>query len=84
MTSQVNKQEVKVTRSKSNQTTKFGQLVEYNIRNIFLEKPYVKLEKLVLDPFSKISKLNISLDEQSEVLYCLLIECASGRLSKYN
>ena len=84
MTSQFNKQEVKVTRSRSNQTTKFGQLVEYNIRNIFLEKSYVKLEKLVLDPFSKISKLSISLDEPSEVIYGLFIECASGRLLKYN
>ena len=27
---------------KSNQTRKFGQLIEYNMRNIFLEKPYTK------------------------------------------
>ena len=28
--------------TKGNQTMEFGQLAEYNIRNIFLEKPYTK------------------------------------------
>ena len=27
-----------IPRSKDNQTIKFGQLIEYNMRNIFLEK----------------------------------------------
>ena len=42
-----------ISRSKNNQTMKFGQLIECNVRNIFLEKPYAKetMEKLVLDPF---------------------------------
>ena len=31
-----------ISRSKGNQTMKFGQLVEYNMRNIFLGKSYVK------------------------------------------
>ena len=30
------------SRSKDNQTTKFGQLIEYNMINIFLEKSYTK------------------------------------------
>ena len=29
-----------ISTSKGNQTTRFGQLTEYNMRNIFLEKPY--------------------------------------------
>ena len=29
-----------ISRSKDNQAMKLGQLMEYNIRNIFLEKPY--------------------------------------------
>ena len=29
-----------ISRSKGNQTMKFGQLIEYNMRNIFLEKSY--------------------------------------------
>ena len=29
--------------SKGNQTMKFGQLIEYNMRNIFLEKSYTKM-----------------------------------------
>ena len=32
----------KVSRSQGNQSMKFGQLIEYNIRNIFLEKSYTK------------------------------------------
>ena len=31
-----------ISRSKGNQTMKFGQLIECNIRNIFLEKSYIK------------------------------------------
>ena len=31
-----------ISRSKGNQTTKFGQSIWYNMRNIFLEKSYVK------------------------------------------
>ena len=30
------------SRSISNQTMKFGQLIEYNLRNIFLEQSYAK------------------------------------------
>ena len=29
-----------ISRSKGNQTMKFGQLIEYNMRNIFLEKSH--------------------------------------------
>ena len=41
-----------ISRSKDNQTMKFGQLIEYNMRNIFL-KNYAQnvLEKLVPEPF---------------------------------
>ena len=31
-----------ISRSKGNQTMKSGQLIEYNMRNIFLEKPCTK------------------------------------------
>ena len=31
-----------ISRSKGNQTIKFGQLIEYNMRKKFLEKPYTK------------------------------------------
>ena len=42
------------SRSKVNETMSFGQLVEYNMRNIFLEKSYTNvMEKLVPDPFIK-------------------------------
>ena len=51
---------------------KFGHLVEYYMRNIFLEKPYVKCGgKTSPRPFSKKSKLSISLDQHSEVLHSL-------------
>ena len=42
---------------------KFGHLIEYNMRKIFLEKSYPKCGgKTVLRPFSKKLKLGISLD----------------------
>ena len=31
-----------ISESKMNHTMKFGQLIEYNMRNIFLEKSYTK------------------------------------------
>ena len=48
MTSQTRKQTIaihilpNVQRSKGNQTMKFGQLIKYNMQNIFLEKSYAK------------------------------------------
>ena len=51
---------------------KFGQLTEYNIRNIFLEKSYSKCGREASPrPFSKKSKLDISMDPYSKVLYIL-------------
>ena len=41
-----------ILRSKGNQVVKNGQLMEYNLRNIFLEKSYTNVvEKLFPDPF---------------------------------
>ena len=53
-----------ISRSKGNQILKFGQLIEYNTRNIFLEKSYTKCGgETSTRPFSKKLKLNISLDQ---------------------
>ena len=53
-----------ISRSKGNQTMKFGQLVEYNMRNIFLQNSYTeKGGKTSRKPFSEKSSLNISLDQ---------------------
>ena len=50
-------------RSKENQTMKFDQLTEYDMRNIFLEKSYTKCGKETISRLSsKKSKLSISLD----------------------
>ena len=49
-----------VSRSKSNHPNKFGQLIEYNMKNIFPQKPHTKCGGGL---FSKISKFNISLDK---------------------
>ena len=60
MTSQPGKQTTAVhilpnmSRGKGNQKVKFGQLIEYNVRNIFLEKLYTKCgEETILRPFYK-------------------------------
>ena len=55
-----------ISRSKGNQTTKFGQLIEHTMRNVFLEESWAKCrEEASLRPFYKKSKLSFSLDEQS-------------------
>ena len=59
-------QELKVMRQI--QSVKFGQLIEYNMRNIFLEKSQNVVEKFVPDLFLQKPRFNISLDQQSEIL----------------
>ena len=52
-----------ISGSKGTQTMKLGQLIEYNMRNIFLEKSYIKCGRETIPrPFPKKSKLSISLD----------------------
>ena len=63
-----------ISRSKTNQKMKFGQLIEYKRRKNFLEKLFTKCGRETSPrPFSKNSKLSISLDQQSEILYNLLL-----------
>ena len=46
-----------ISRSKGNQTMKFGQLIKYDMRNIFLEKLYTKCGgETIPRPFSKKTK----------------------------
>ena len=53
-----------ISRSKYDQTMKFGQLIEYNMRNIFAEKSYTKGGgEAVPTPFFQKSKLSRSLDQ---------------------
>ena len=51
---------------------KFGQLIEHNMRNIFFffEKSYVSI---IPRPFSKKSKLKLSLNQYSKVSYSLFL-----------
>ena len=59
---------------------KFGQLIEYNMINIFLGKSYIKCGgETILRPFPKKSKLSISLDQYSKVLYILFLLLAKSR-----
>ena len=58
------------TKISRNQAIKFGQLIEYNLRNIFLEESCTKCGgETSFRPFFNESKLNISLDKYSKVLY---------------
>ena len=51
-----------ISKSKGNQTIKFGQLIEYNMRNTFDEKSYKKCGgETIPRPLSKKSKLSLSL-----------------------
>ena len=56
-------------KKKGNQAMKFGQLIEYNMRNIFVEKSYTKCAgETIPRSLSKKSKLSISQDHQCKVL----------------
>ena len=77
-----------ISRSKGNQVIKFGPLIEYNIRNIFLEKSYVKCgRKTSPRPFYEKSKSNIPL---SNILKCrglnntLKLKCWPLAFALYN
>ena len=86
MTSQHGKQTIvihvlpSILRNKENQALKFGQLREYNMKNIFLEKPYTKCGgETSPRPFSEKLKLSISLDQQSEFFFSSFY-CISKRM----
>ena len=75
MTSQTGKQAFaiqilpNVSRSKGNQTRKFGHLIEYNMRNLFVEKSYTKYGGEASPRLlCKTSKLSISLNQKPEML----------------
>ena len=62
MTSQAANKQLKDTLP--NISMKFGQVIKYNMRKIFLEKPYTKCgEETIPRPFSKKSKLSTSLGQ---------------------
>ena len=53
-----------IARSNGNQRMKFGQIIEYNVRSIFLEKLCTEYGgETIFRPFSKKSKLSVSLDQ---------------------
>ena len=53
-----------ISRSKSNQVMKFWQLLEYNMRDIFLQISFTKYDgETSPKPFSEKLKLSISLDQ---------------------
>ena len=59
---------------------KFGQLIECNMRNIFLEKSYTKCGgETSPRPFIEKLKLSISLDQYSKDLYSLFLLYAKLR-----
>ena len=63
---------------------KFGQLIKYNMRGIFLEKSYTKCgEETSPRPIYKKSKLNISGSRVLNIIKFLFTVCPSRRLPKY-
>ena len=76
MTSQPGNQKITVhilpniSRNKGNQKLKFGESIEYNMKNIILEKSCIEYgEKTSPTPFSKKSKLSTSLHQNYMDLY---------------
>ena len=76
---------INISRSKNNQTIKYGKLIEYNMKNNFLEKSYTKFGgETILRLFSKKSKLSISLNQWSKVLCNLfLLHAQLGSIEIY-
>ena len=76
MTSQARQQVItihivpNISRSKGNQKLKFVQLIQYDMKNIFLHHTECGGEASPRS-FQKKSKLSISLNQQSEILYSL-------------
>ena len=57
-----------ISGSKGDQTKKFDQLIEYNIRHIFLEKSYTKyIQRTSPTPFYKKSNFSIPVNQLSEM-----------------
>ena len=53
---------------------KYGQLIEYSMRNVFVEKSYIKCAgETIPRPLAKKSKLGISLDQKCKVLNSLFL-----------
>ena len=64
---------------------KFGHLIEYNTTNIFLEKSYAKcVRETIPRPFFEKSKLRVSLDQNTKILYILFLLFAKLRTIKYD
>ena len=89
MTSQPRKQAIaihilpSISRSKGNKAMKFGQLIEYNMTNNFLERSYTKCSgEAIPRSFSEKSKLRISLDQHSEFLFSLFYWISRSRNTK--
>ena len=85
MTSQRGKQTISIhlfsnmSGNRGNQTMKFDQLIEYNMRNVFLEKWNPTLQKLVPDPFLKNQNWGYLWDLKSKVLQSLFLLYANLR-----
>ena len=59
---------------------KFGQLIAYNLRNIFVEKSYAKCAgESIPRRLSKKTKLSISLDQYCELLNSIFLLYANLR-----
>ena len=71
------------SRSKDNQTMKFGQLIQQNMITIFLQKSFTKCGgESISRPFPKKLKLSTSLDQQSKILYSLFLFNAKLRTTE--
>ena len=66
-----------ILRSKGSQTMKFAQLIDYNMRNIFLQKSETSPR-----PLSEIWKLSITLDQLAKVSDSLFLLYAKLRAIK--
>ena len=62
-----------ISRSKGNQTMRFGQLIEYNMRNIFVGKSYTKCGGGTIKNQNRVYLWINSLKFDAVSFYCMLI-----------
>ena len=75
-----------ISRSKGNKTMKFGQSIEYNIRNFSFLKKHIQnvAEKIVTDPFINYQNWGYLRVNSLKCYKVFFFICASQGLPKYN
>ena len=72
-----------ISRSKNNQAMKFGQLTEYNMKNIFVEKLYTKYAgQTIPRPFTQYKAFLKAIWNQFLMMMMMMMNCFCGMVDR--